>query len=75
MINIEDYNFLKSKYNGIIEIYPTKCMNIMVLDKVLIELEKDYDLVKITKDWIRAFVKDKEINQMILKSITDRLDI
>lgn len=57
MIKIEDYNFLKSKYNGIIEIYPTKCMNTMVLNKVLIELEKEYDLVKITNDWIRAFKK------------------
>ena len=57
MIKIEDYNFLKSKYSGIIEIYPTKCMNSMVLNKVLIELEKEYDLVKITNDWIRAYKK------------------
>ena len=57
MIKIEDYNFLKSKYNGIIEIYPQKATNSMVLDKVLLELEKEYDLVKITNDWIRAFAK------------------
>ena len=57
MIDISKYNFLKSKYKGIIEIYPTKCMNTMVLNKVLIELEKEYDLVKITNDWIRAFAK------------------
>ena len=57
MININDYDFLKSNYKGIIEIYPTKCMNTMVLDKVLLELQKDYDLVKVFPDWIRAFKK------------------
>ena len=57
MINISNYDFLKSNYKGIIEIYPTKCMNTLVLNKVLSELEKDYDLVRITNDWIRAFVK------------------
>ena len=57
MININDYDFLKSNYKGIIEIYPTKCMNTMVLNKVLLELQKDYDLVKVLPDWIRAFKK------------------
>lgn len=57
MIDISKYNFLKQNHKGIIEIYPTKCMNTMVLNKVLIELEKEYDLVKITNDWIRAFEK------------------
>ena len=57
MININDYDFLKSNYKGIIEIYPTKCMNTVVLNKVLLELQKDYDLVKVLPDWIRAFKK------------------
>ena len=57
MININDYDFLKSNYKGIIEIYPTKCMNTMVLNKVLLELQKDYDLVKVFTGWIRAFKK------------------
>ena len=57
MININDYDFLKSNYTGIVEIYPTKCMNTLVLNKVLSELEKDYDLVRITNDWVRAFHK------------------
>lgn len=57
MININDYDFLKSNYKGIIEIYPTKCMNTMVLNKVLLELQKDYDLVKVFPGWIRAFKK------------------
>lgn len=57
MINVADYNFLKQNYEGVIEIYPTKCMNTMVLDKVLLELQKDYELVKVFPDWIRAFKK------------------
>ena len=57
MININDYDFLKSNHKGIIEIYPTKCMNTMVLNKVLLELQKDYDLVKVFPGWIRAFKK------------------
>lgn len=59
MINVADYNFLKQNYEGVIEIYPTKCMNTMVLDKVLLELQKDYELVKLFPDWIRAFKKEE----------------
>ncbi len=54
---ILQFNFTKQNYDGIIEIYPQKATNSMVLDKVLLELQKDYDLVKITNDWIRAFAK------------------
>ena len=57
MIDITKFDFLKQNYEGIIEIYPTKCMNTMVLDKVLLELQKDYELVKVFPDWIRAFKK------------------
>ena len=56
-MNIENFNFLKENYKGIIEIYPTKCTNTKVLNKVLIELTKTHNLVRITKDWIRAFEK------------------
>ena len=48
---------LKENYKGIIEIYPTKCTNTRVLNKVLFELSKTHNLVKITKGWIRAFEK------------------
>ena len=56
-MNIENFNFLKEKYNGIIEIYPTKCTNTKVLNKVLVDLSKTHNLVRITQDWIRAFEK------------------
>lgn len=49
------FNCIKQNYEGIIEIYPTKCTNTMVLDKVLLELQKTHKLIKITNDWIRAF--------------------
>lgn len=52
---ILSFNFTKQNHKGIIEIYPQKATNTLVLDKVLIELQKDYKLVKITNDWIRAF--------------------
>lgn len=61
MINVLDYNFLKQNYKGIIEIYPTKCMNYSVLNKVLYELQKTHNLITITNDWIRAFEK-KEVS-------------
>lgn len=54
---ILQFNFTKQNYDGIIEIYPQKATNSMVLDKVLLELQKEYKLVKITNDWIRAFVR------------------
>ena len=56
-MNIENFNFLKEEYKGIIEIYPTKFTNTKVLNKVLVELSKTLNLVRITKDWIRAFEK------------------
>ena len=56
-MNIENFNFLKENYKGIIEIYPTKCTSTKVLNKVLVDLSKTHNLVRITKDWIRAFEK------------------
>ena len=58
-MNIENFNFLKEKYKGIIEIYPTKCTNTKVLNKVLVDLSKTHNLVRITQDWIRAFEKQE----------------
>ena len=54
---IKNFNFLKENYKGIIEIYPTKCTNTEVLNKVLFDLSKTHNLVRITKDWIRALEK------------------
>lgn len=54
-MNINDYDFLEEKYKGIIEIYPKRCLNSMVLDKALIELSKTHKIVKICNDWLRAF--------------------
>ena len=51
---MEQCQWIKEKYNGILEIYPTKCLNTLVLQKKLHELDKDYELVQITNDWIRA---------------------
>lgn len=57
MININEYSWIKQNYEGVIEIYPSKCMNTLVLEKVLYELKKEYELVKIFNDWIRGFKK------------------
>ena len=56
-MNIENFNFLKEEYKGIIEIYPTNCTSTKELNKVLVELSKTHNLVRITKDWIRGFEK------------------
>ena len=53
---ILSYDWIKEN-DGILNIYPTKCMNTFVLDKVLHELQKDYKLVRVFNDWIRAFKK------------------
>ena len=62
-MNIENFNFLKENYKGIIEIYPTKCTNTKVLNKILVDLSKTHNLVRITKDWIRAFEKQEGVYQ------------
>ena len=54
------YNFIKQKYEGILEIYPTKASNTIVLNKVLLELQKDYTLIQIFTGYIRAFKKFKK---------------
>ena len=52
-----EYNFIKEKYKGILEIYPTKATNHIVFNKVLRELQKDYNLIQVFNGWIRAFKK------------------
>ena len=58
---ILQFNFTKQNYDGIIEIHPQKATNSMVLNKVLLELQKEYDLVKVFDGWIRAY--KKEVNK------------
>lgn len=58
---ILQFNFTKQNYGGIIEIYPQKATNSMVLDKVLLELQNEYDLVKVFDGWIRAYKKEEYI--------------
>ena len=57
-MEISNFEWIKEKHKGILEIYPRKCMNTDVLDKVLFELQKEYNLVQIFPDWIRAFKKE-----------------
>ena len=52
------FNFIKKKYSGIYEIYPTKATNTEVLNKVIYDLQKHCEIVKITNDWYRAFVNE-----------------
>ena len=51
------YDFIKQNYEGILEIYPTKASNHIVFNKVLRELQKDYNLIQVFDNWIRAFEK------------------
>ena len=60
---ILQFNFTKQNYDGIIEIYPQKATNSMVLDKVLLELQKEYDLVKVFDGWIRAYRREVISNE------------
>lgn len=50
-------NKAKIKYEGIIELYPRRFDSYLVLNKTLTELSKNYNLVKITDNWIRCFKK------------------
>lgn len=48
--------YCKIKYKGIIEIYPRKFINSIVLESLLNFLQdKNYNIIKITNNWIRAF--------------------
>lgn len=51
------FDWIKEKHEGILEIYPRKCGNDFVLNGILRKIQKDYELVKVFDDWIRAFKK------------------
>lgn len=38
---MDNCEWIKEKYKGILEIYPRKCMNTYVLDAKLLELQKN----------------------------------
>ena len=48
---------IKMQYQGIIEIFPQKFLNTFCLNKFLLELQKDYELIQIFPGLIRAFKK------------------
>lgn len=57
--DIEDkylqFDFVRSNYEGIYEIYCNKCMNTFVLQKVLRDFINDgYKLYRVFNDYIRA---------------------
>lgn len=47
-------NFVKKECEGVYGIYPRKANNTYVLNKVLLELQKNYKLYRIFTDYIRA---------------------
>ena len=51
------YEFIKQKYNGILEIYPRKAMNSYVYEEVMKTLNKTHSIHKIFDDYLRAFEK------------------
>lgn len=52
------YDWIKQKYKGILEIRPRECMNTYVLNAVLRQMQNEgYELVKVFDNWIRAFKK------------------
>ncbi len=48
------YGFVKKEYEGIYGIHLRKANNTYVLNKVLLELQKNYKLYKVFEDYIRA---------------------
>lgn len=54
-MNNNNCNWIVQKYDGVLEIYPTKCLNTEVLNAKLKELSNDYTIVQVFSDWIRAF--------------------
>lgn len=54
----EQNNLIKQRYQGIYEIYPTKFMNTMVLNKILLYFQNhNYELIKVSNNWIRAMLR------------------
>ena len=58
-----DAGVFQQKYNGIIEIYPTKAMNSDVFDAALRELSKTHDIVKLLSGWLRAFERPNNLKE------------
>lgn len=53
------FDWIKQHHTGILEIYPTKCGNELVLQRVLRKLSNEgYELVQIFNDYIRAFKRN-----------------
>lgn len=51
------FDWITEKYEGILEINPTKCLNTIVLNSVLLKIQKEYELVQLFPTRIRAFKK------------------
>jgi len=51
------FDWVEQKYPGIIEICPKRAGNHYVLELALAELQKSYNLMKITDAYIRGFKK------------------
>lgn len=49
------YDFIKQKYNGVLEIYPRKAVNSYVYESILKEISKTHTIHKIFEDYLRAF--------------------
>ena len=56
-MDFTQYDFIEQKYNGILEIYPRKAMNSYTYEKVLYDISKEYNIVKVFDGWLRAFKK------------------
>lgn len=54
MVNIKSYEWIKQESNGVLGIYPRKCLNSYIFNSVLLQLQKEYKLYKIFNDYIRA---------------------
>ena len=55
MENKYNYNWIKEEYEGIYGIYPSRCLNFIVFQKVMNDFTKDgYKLYRIFNDYIRA---------------------
>lgn len=62
-MDISQYDWIKQKYDGIIEIYPTKCLNSDVFKKVLFELQQEYYIIKIFNDYYKGFKREAKENE------------
>lgn len=54
MIDIKRFNWIKEECEGVLEIYPARCLNTHVLNSTLLQLQKEYKLYRVFNDYIRA---------------------